>query len=120
MEATDLGAAIQSAYIRDYAGYPVHRKTTTKYYAVGDDMFLDMLEDLKKAEHFIFLEYFIIREGRMWNQMLDVLEEKVKQGVDVRLIYDDMGCVSTLPTRYYKSFRLRALNVLPLTRYGPF
>lgn len=110
MEATDLGAAIQSAYIRDYAGYPVHRKTTTKYYAVGDDMFLDMLEDLKKAEHFIFLEYFIIREGRMWNQMLDVLEEKVKQGVDVRLIYDDMGCVSTLPTRYYKKLQAKGIK----------
>ena len=110
MEETDLGAAIQSAYIRDYAGYPVHRKTTAKYYAVGDDMFPDMLEDLKKAEHFIFLEYFIIREGRMWNEMLAVLEEKVKQGVDVRLIYDDMGCVSTLPPRYYKKLQAKGIK----------
>ena len=46
------------------AGFPVHSNTTTKYYAVGDDMFIDMLEDLKKAEHFIFLEYFIIHEGK--------------------------------------------------------
>ena len=86
LENTDLGASIQSAYIRDFAGFPVHENTSTKYYAVGDDMFIDMLEDLKKAEHYIFLEYFIIREGRMWGEILAVLEEKVKQGVDVRLI----------------------------------
>ena len=99
LEGTDLGASIQSAYIRDYAGFPVHENTSTKYYAVGDDMFIDMLEDLKKAEHYIFLEYFIIREGRMWGAILAVLEEKVKQGVDVRLICDDMGCVNTLPSK---------------------
>ena len=46
---------------------------------------------------FIFLEYFIIHDGRMWREILQVLEEKVKEGVDVRLIYDDMGCVTTLP-----------------------
>ena len=93
------GVSNQSAYIRDYAGFPVHRNTTTQYYGVGDDMFIDMLEDLKKAEHFIFLEYFIIHEGRMWGAILDVLEEKASQGVDVRLIYDDVGCGNTLPPR---------------------
>ena len=73
--------------------------THLQYYPVGDEMFVDMLEDLKKAEHFIFLEYFIIHEGKMWNAILEILEEKVKQGVDVRLIYDDMGCVTT-PVSY--------------------
>ena len=114
LSAEDTGASNQSAYIRNCAGFPVHTNTTTKYYAVGDDMFIDMLEDLKKAEHFIFLEYFIIHEGRMWNAILDVLEEKVKQGVDVRLIYDDMGCVTTLPTRYYKTVSYTHLT-LPTT-----
>lgn len=110
LSAEDTGASNQSAYIRNCAGFPVHTNTTTKYYAVGDDMFIDMLEDLKKAEHFIFLEYFIIHEGRMWNAILDVLEEKVKQGVDVRLIYDDMGCVTTLPTRYYKKLQAKGIK----------
>ena len=104
------GVSNQSAYIRDYAGFPVHRNTTTQYYGVGDDMFIDMLEDLKKAEHFIFLEYFIIHEGRMWGAILDVLEEKAAQGVDVRLIYDDMGCVSTLPPRYYKGLQAKGIK----------
>lgn len=79
-------------------------------------MFIDMLEDLKKAEHFIFLEYFIIHEGHMWGAILDVLEEKEAQGVDVRLIYDDMGCVSTLPPDITKGFRQRELSVRPLIR----
>lgn len=110
LENTDAGAAIQSAYIRDFAGFPVHRHTTTQYYSVGDDMFIDMIEEMKKAEHFIFLEYFIINEGRMWNEILDVLEEKASQGVDVRLIYDDMGCVTTLPPRYYKRLQEKGVK----------
>ena len=84
LEGTDLGASIQSAYIRDYAGFPVHENT--------------------------FLEYFIIREGRMWGAILEVLEEKVKQGVDVRLIYDDMGCVNTLPSKYYKKLQAKGIK----------
>lgn len=110
LEETDTNASNQSAYIRDFAGFPVQGNTSTKYYPVGDEMFVDMLEDLKKAEHFIFLEYFIINEGRMWNEILDVLEEKVKQGVDVRLIYDDMGCVTTLPARYYKKLQAKGIK----------
>ena len=105
-----LSASNQSAYIRDFAGFPVHRNTTTKYYPVGDEMFIDMLEDLEKAEHFIFLEYFIIHEGKMWDEILKILEEKVKQGVDVRLIYDDMGCVTTLPYRYYKKLQAKGIK----------
>ena len=111
LQDMDRGVSIQSAYIRDYAGFPLHKNTTTKYYPVGDTMFVDMLEEIKKAEHFIFLEYFIIHDGRMWREILQVLEEKVKEGVDVRLIYDDMGCVTTLPHRYYKEKRHQVCGV---------
>ena len=57
-------------------------------------MFKDMICDLEQAEYYIFLEYFIIGEGVMWNRILEILERKVSEGVDVRLIYDDMGCAS--------------------------
>ena len=56
------------------------------------------MRELKKAEKFIFLEYFIIQEGKMFNSILEILEEKAKQGVDVRLIYDDVGCICLLYT----------------------
>ena len=59
-----------------------------------------MVEELKKAKHYIFLEYFIIQEGKMWNTILDILRQKAAEGVDVRVIYDDMGCIMILPTGY--------------------
>ena len=64
-----------------------------------------MVEELKKAKKYIFLEYFIIQEGKMWNTILDILKEKADEGVDVRVIYDDMGCIMTLPTGYDKKLR---------------
>ena len=60
------------------------------------------VEELKKAKKYIFMEYFIIQEGKMWNTILDILKEKAAQGVDVRVIYDDMGCIMTLPNGYNK------------------
>ena len=56
-----------------------------------------MLEDLKRAKHYIFMEYFIIEEGYMWDSIFDILQEKVAEGVDVRVMYDDIGCISKLP-----------------------
>lgn len=103
LEQESKSASRQSCYIRDLAGYPVYQRTETKYFRVGEELYETMLEELKKAEHFIFMEYFIIDEGEMWQGILNVLEEKVRLGLDVRLIYDDWGCVTTMP----KEFRLQ-------------
>lgn len=72
---------------------------------MGEDMNKAMLEDLRKAEKFIFLEYFIIEEGIFWNGILDILKEKAKQGVEIRIVYDDVGCMLTLPGDYYKTLQ---------------
>lgn len=101
-------AANTSQYIYAASNYPVYKNTDVKYFSIGEDMFSSMLEDLKSAEHFIFLEYFIISEGIMWNSILDILVEKAKQGVDVRIIFDDMGNIALLPPKYEK--KLEALN----------
>lgn len=90
----------QSEYLTNYAGYPLYRNTTAKYLSPGERKFEVMVEELKKAEHFIFMEYFIIEEGVMWNTILDILTQKVKEGVDVRVIYDDVGSLQTLPYKY--------------------
>ena len=63
----------------------------------GDQAFPRMLEELEKAEHYIFLEYFIIQPGIFWDSILAILERKAAQGVEVRVMYDDMGCMFTLP-----------------------
>ncbi len=71
--------------------YPFYRNTDFEYYAPCENGFNVMLEELKKAEKYIFMEYFIVEEGFMFNSILSILEEKVKQGVEVRIMYDDMG-----------------------------
>ena len=81
----------QTKYIKDWAGYPVCEYTKTEYYPSGEELFPKMLEAVKEAETFIFLEYFIFEDGIMLEQLLAALEEKVKQGVEVRMIYDDQA-----------------------------
>lgn len=100
----------QSVYLRDYSDSPLYQNTITEYYRVGEDWFAKYIEELKKAEHYIFLEYFIIAEGYMWDTVLDILVEKASSGVDVRLIYDDFGCITTLPSRYYKSLQGKGIK----------
>ena len=89
-----------------HSGYfPVYTDCEVTYFPLGENMFDALLIELRKAKSFIFLEYFIIAEGIMWNSVLDILKDKVKEGVDVRLIYDDFGCITTLPPRYYETLR---------------
>ena len=95
----------QSKYISDWSSFPVYTNTDVKYYRCGEEMFPDMLADLEGAKHFIFLEYFIIADGVMFDEMLEILKRKVQEGVDVRLIYDDFGCITTLPGHFYRQMR---------------
>lgn len=98
----DLDAYNQSQYIARQAHSPIYKATTTRYFSIGEKKFEAMLEELKKAKHYIFLEYFIIAEGKMWGSILEILTQKAKEGVDVRVIYDDFGCMMTLPYQYPK------------------
>ncbi len=93
-------ASVQSTYISESAGYPVYRNTFVKYFPLGETNFESLIEELEKAKHFIFMEYFIIKQGEMWDTVLSVLAKKAKEGVDVRLIYDDVGCAMWLPSRF--------------------
>ena len=90
----------QVKYLADYAKYPTYEANEVKYFPLGEDAYKVILRELKKAEKFVFIEYFIIADGKMWNEILGILEEKVKSGVDVRVIYDDIGCATSLPDNY--------------------
>ncbi|MGI5960125.1 MAG: cardiolipin synthase [Massiliimalia sp.] len=105
IHADSPDAALQSAYIQNYAYSPPYHNASATYLPLGEIKFSYLLEELQKAQHFIFLEYFILEEGIMWNSILDILKEKVSQGVDVRVIYDDLGCAMTLPYQYHKKLR---------------
>ncbi len=107
-------------YLEHHCGFPVYKNTDLKYYPVGEKMFVDMLNDLKSAERYIFLEYFIIDEGRMWGEILSILCEKAEQGVDVRIIYDDVGCVNTLPSNFPLLMQKHGIKVIAFNRFIPF
>ena len=88
-------------YLSRYGGAPVYSNTSVQYFAIGERMFEDIKKELLKAEKFIFMEFFIINyTSRMWSEILEILRQKARQGVEVRVIYDAMGCVGTLPRHY--------------------
>ena len=107
----------QNKYIENVAGTKGFYNTKTTYFKIGEDFFEDYIKELKKAKKTIFMEYFIIEEGVMFNTILDILKEKVKEGVDVRLIYDDLGCASKVKTTYYKKLQKFGIKCKP---FGPF
>ena len=120
VRAQDANVAGSMNYLGTLGRYPVWKHTSVKYFPIGEEMFASMLEDLKKAEHYIYLEYFIIEQGIMWNSILEILEQKVKEGVEVRLIYDDVGCVDRLPIHYTKLMENKGIKCMAFNRFVPF
>jgi cardiolipin synthase len=112
-------AAGQSHYIEQYAACPAYANTEAEYFSLGDLVFPRMLEELKKAEHYIFLEYFIIQPGTFWDSILAVLEERVAHGVEVRVLYDDVGCLFTLPKDYDKQLIAKGIQCQIFNRFVP-
>ena len=112
-------AAGQARYLERYACCPVYQNTQTEYFPLGELAFGRMLEELERAERYIFLEYFIIQEGTLWNRMLDVLRRKAEQGVEVRVIYDDFGCMYTLPEHYDEELEAMGIHCRVFGRLIP-
>lgn len=111
--------ALQSSYIRRVTNFPIYKNTLAEYYKSGEENFPVMLEELRKAKHYIFLEYFIVEEGKMWNAILDILVQKAKEGLDVRVIYDDFGCITTLPYPYYQKLESMGVKCFAFNPYIP-
>jgi len=103
-------------HIRQVSAYGAYAGTSVNYYTMGEDMFADMLKELREAKKFIFLEYFIIGKGSMWDEMLDILIDKAKNGVEVRLIIDDFGSMKLFTNRYIRQLRERGVKVV---RFNP-
>ena len=105
-------------YINNYSNYPISTNNDVYYYPLGDYAFPFMLEELKKAEKFIFFEFFIVSKGKMWDSILEILEEKASKGVDVRVMYDDLGCLTTLDATYYKQLREKGIKCIVFNKLG--
>lgn len=98
------------------SGAHLFEGTKQKYFSLGEQMYESMLSDLKKAEKFIFMEYFIIKKGEFWGSILEILKQKASSGVEVKLIYDDIGCMRTLPGGYYKTLKKFGIEATPFSR----
>ena len=119
IETQDLDVLGQVEYISNYVGYPIYNNTEIKYFPSGEQTYSAMLEELRKAKKFIFIEYFIIGEGQMWQGILDILEQKVKEGVDVRVMYDDVGSIRSLPNKYDKFLESKGIKCVVFNKLKP-
>lgn len=107
-------------YLSGYAGFPAYLDSESVFFASGNEMFERLKAELLKAEKYIFLEYFIIEQGKMWNEILAILLEKAKNGVEVRIIYDDMGCFLRLPNKYGRLLKKQGILVEKFNPFVPF
>ena len=93
----------------------LYSDTKQEYFPLGEEMFARLLEDLRSAEKFIFMEYFIIEEGHFWNSILEILKEKAAAGVEVKVVYDDIGCMMTLPGDYFRTLQSFGIDATPFS-----
>lgn len=104
-------------YIQNQNHFPVYDRTKVTFFSLGEEKYDDLLLELEKAEKFIFLEYFIINDGQIWNGVLDILKRKVKEGVEVRVMYDGLCAMASLPFHYpsyLQSLGIRAKMFAPI------
>ena len=106
-------------YLESRAACPAYANTATRYYPLGDLCYEDILAALRGAKHFIYIEYFIIEEGVLWNSVLEILRDKAAEGVEVRVIYDDIGSIFTLPTGYPARLEKMGIHCRAFNRLVP-
>ncbi len=109
-----------SYYLSHQLGFPTYRNTEVEYFPVGEDKFVSMIKELEKAEKFIFMEYFIVEEGIMWDTILEILKRKVNEGVEVRFMYDGMCAFDLLPYSYPKKLQKFGIKCKMSNKIRPF
>lgn len=119
LEQADDIAARQSRYMERACAYPVWQNTQVTYFPSGEEKWAALCKKLESARQFIFLEYFIIEEGAMWGAVLDILQRKAKQGVEVRVMYDDMGSLGTVPYHYERQLRAAGIQCQVFNPFVP-
>lgn len=117
LEKFDIYASSQARMLCNISETHVFTNTKQKYFSSGEEYYVSLLSDLEKAEKFIYMEYFIIEEGKFWNSILDILKRKVASGVEVKVVFDDIGCMNTLPGNYAKILKKKyGIDATPFSR----
>ncbi len=119
LEHEGSGSDDLCTYLNRTGCFPLFDRTEVTYFPLGEDKFRAMLEELEKAEKYIFMEYFIVEEGYMWGRILDILIRKAKAGVEVRVMYDGMCEMSTLPVDYWKLLEAEGIRSRPFSPIQP-
>lgn len=119
LEAKHPRMCSTARYIGKSGPYPLQQNTRVTYYPIGEQLFAAMLKDLKQAQKTIYLEYFIFAEGEMWQAMRRVLVRKAAEGVDVRLMYDDMGSLGVLPKHFQAELERDGIQCMAFNRFIP-
>ena len=120
VEQTDISAARQFTYLEKNQGWPVYENTRVTYYAKAADAFEAMKRDLETAEHFIFMEYFIIEDSDSFWEIEDILVRKARAGVDVRLMYDDIGSMGYVNMRFAQRLNQEGIRCYAFNPAIPF
>lgn len=119
LREADKGAGNLAGYVYEQAHAPVYRNSFAKYYSSGEEMFPDILSELESAQHFIFIEMFIVEAGKVWDPILEILKRKASEGVEVRLMYDGTNALATLTPGYYKKLRKMGIKSKPFSKMVP-
>lgn len=109
----------QAGYIQNSSGFILYENTEAQYFPSGETFYERLLEELRGAKKFILLEYFIVHPGKMWDSILKILEQKRDHGVQIRIMYDDVGCVTTLPALYADYLRQKGFQVGVFNPFHP-
>lgn len=109
----------QADYIARIAAAPAYQDTACAYCPLGEDFFERLMEELPRAQHFIFMEYFILEPGKMWDTVFALLQSKAREGVDVRVMFDDLGSIQTLPAGYERTIAAAGIKVAVFNPFRP-
>ena len=116
LKAENPTVAARAKMLKNIADTHIFTDTKQEYFPLGEDMHQRLLQDLNTAEKFIYMEYFIIEEGKFWNSILDILKKKATEGIEVKVLYDDIGCMMTLPGDYHKTLKAYGIEATPFSR----
>ena len=115
----DLPHSRQADYLTAVSGYPLYKNTSVEYLSPGEVFLPRFLEELEAAEKYIFIEFFIIAEGVMWDKVFDILERKVKEGVEVKVLFDDFGSIKRQNKSFIHSLRSKGIKVAVFNKIRP-
>ncbi len=106
-------------YLANVGGFPLYANGESRYFPSGEEFFKAFTAELRKAEKYIFLEYFIISEGELWDEIFEILVQKAKDGLDIRVMYDDIGSLLSLPTKYPKVLADKGIKCYCFNKFRP-